>query len=230
MADSHPVRKVVEMYFCSRALSTEMQKWFVKRFPHPSVFSVLSVRNKMKKHIFFIHSAGPQGEQAGSTGLIQHLQESLGNNYVLHHPSMPDPENPRYMDWKMTLQATLPVGGNKVAIVGHSLGGSVIVKYLSEGLCQVPVAGLFLIGAPYWGTRGWSVKEFAFQSDFASKLPDIHRMFIYHSRDDQWVPFSHAETYAKKLPGSVFRKLAGDQHEFGSGLPQLVKDIKELSF
>src|ERR1700754_4544912 len=105
----------------------------------------------MRKEIFFIHSAGPQGDHVGSTGLIRSLQLSLGNNYMLHHPSMPDPENPRYLEWKFKLQSTLPIGGNKIAIIGHSLGGSVVVKYLSEGLCQVPIAGLFLVGAPYWG-------------------------------------------------------------------------------
>lgn len=182
------------------------------------------------KDLFFIHSAGPQGEGQGSTGLIRSLKGSLGNNYVLHHPSMPDPENPRYLEWKMTLQATFPVGGNKVAIIGHSLGGSVIIKYLSEGLCQVPLAGLFLIGTPYWGTRGWALDEFTFPGDFASRLPHVDKVFVYHSRNDRWVPFSHGETYAKKLGGAVMRKLTGDEHEFSDGLPVLVKDIRDLSF
>ncbi|HZY79337.1 MAG TPA: alpha/beta hydrolase [Cyclobacteriaceae bacterium] len=184
----------------------------------------------MRKEIFFIHSAGPQGNHSGSTGLLRSLQQSLGSNYMLHHPSMPEPENPRYLEWKFTLQSTLPVGGNKVAIIGHSLGGSVIVKYLAEGMCQVPIAGLFLIGAPYWGTRGWTMEEFTFGSDFSSKLPDIDNVFIYHSRSDRWVPFSHAECYAKKLPRAVVRKMTGDDHEFSSGLPLLEKDIRDLRF
>lgn len=184
----------------------------------------------MKREIFFIHSAGEQTDDHGSTGLIRSLKGSLGSNYVLHHPLMPDPENPRYLEWKMTLQATLPVGGNKVAIIGHSLGGSVIVKYLSEGLCQVPVAGLFLVAAPYWGTRGWIIEEFGLKKDYVSKLPDMDRVFVYHSRNDVWVPFSHGEAYAKKLPGAVMRKMSGDDHEFGDGLEALVRDIRNLSF
>lgn len=184
----------------------------------------------IKKEIFFIHSAGPQDEGQGSTGLIQSLEKLLGSNYVLHHPLMPAPENPRYMEWKMSLQSTLPVGGNKVAIIGHSFGGSVLVKYLSEGLCQVPIAGLFLVAAPYWGARGWMMEEFKFKKDFVSKLPEMDRVFVYHSCNDQWVPFSHGETYSKKLPGAVMRKLTGDDHEFETGLEVLVKDIRNLSF
>jgi predicted alpha/beta hydrolase family esterase len=184
----------------------------------------------MRKEIFFIHSAGPQGDHAGSTGLIRSLQKSLGNKYMLHHPSMPQPENPRYQEWKYKLQSTLPVGGNKVAIIGHSLGGSVVLKYLTEGLCQVPIAGLFLIGAPYWGNRGWTMEEFMFTSDFSSKLPIIDQVFIYHSKSDHWVPISHAECYAKQLHGSTIRKISGDDHEFSAGLPLLVDDIRDLSF
>jgi len=184
----------------------------------------------MKKEIFFVHSAGPQNEHTGSNNLIKSLSQSLGNGYRLHHPPMPEPENPRYIEWKMTLQSSLPVGGNKVALIGHSLGGSVIVKYLSEGLCQMPLAGLFLVGTPYWGTRGWAMEEFMFQENFQSKLPHIDKIFIYHSRHDKWVPYSHGQFYVKALEGSLLRSVDGDDHEFNEGLPVLVNDIQDLSF
>ena len=126
----------------------------------------------------------------------------------------------------MELQSALPVGGHKVALIGHSLGGSVIVKYLSEGLCQVPIAGLFLVGAPYWGTRGWAMDEFMFERGFQAKLPDIERIFIYHSRYDSWVPYSHAQLYTKALHNPVLRTFDSDEHEFKNGLPVLVTDIQ----
>lgn len=184
----------------------------------------------MKKEIFFIHGAGPQNEENGSNKLVKYLSSSLGKNFQVHHPMMPEPENPRYIEWKMALQSSLPVGGNKAALIGHSLGGSVIVKYLTEGICQMPLAGLFLVGAPYWGTRGWTVEEFMFKRDFPSTLPDIDKIFIYHSRYDKWVPFAHGQHYAKAFPNAVFRNIDGDQHEFDEGLPVLVKDIQHLSF
>ena len=184
----------------------------------------------MKKEIFFVHGAGPQNIYQGSNNFVAHLSKSLGNGYRINHPKMPEPENPRYMAWKMALQSIIPIGGNKAALIGHSLGGSVIVKYLSEGLCQMPVAGLFLVGAPYWGSKGWSIDEFKLQHDFMSKLRSIDKIFIYHSRNDRWVPYSHGQSYAKLLPGSVLRTIDGDDHEFNHGLPLLVDDIQHLSF
>jgi predicted alpha/beta hydrolase family esterase len=184
----------------------------------------------MKKDIFFVHGAGPQNNLQGSNNFVAHLSKSLGSSYRLTHPLMPDPENPRYVTWKMALQSVLPVGGNKAALIGHSLGGSVIVKYLSEGLCQMPLAGLFLVGAPYWGLKGWSMDEFKLQHDFQSTMPPIDKVFIYHSRHDKWVPYSHGQSYAKALPGSVLKTIDGNQHEFNEGLPLLVNDIQRLSF
>ena len=177
-----------------------------------------------------MHSAGPQTNGQGSSNFVARLAKSLGGEYCVHHPALPHPENPRYLDWKMALQSNLPIGGNKVALIAHSLGGSVIVKYLSEGLCQMPIAGLFLVAAPYWGTRGWAMDEFMFERGFQSKLPDIDKIFIYHSHHDQWVPYSHGQFYAKALPGSVFRTVDGDEHEFSEGLPVLVEDIQSLRF
>ncbi len=184
----------------------------------------------MKKEIFFVHSAGPQDYAHGSNKLAAYLSTSLGDGYRIHNPCLPEPENPRYGAWKMALQSVLPVGGHKAAIVGHSLGGSVIIKYLSEGLCQMPIAGLFLVGAPYWGTRGWTMEEFMFEQGFQTKLPSIERIFIYHSRYDKWVPYSHGRVYTRELPGAILRTINGDDHEFNSGLPLLVNDIQSLSF
>ena len=166
----------------------------------------------------------------GSTSFVTHLSKSLGNEYLLHNPLMPEPENPRYTAWKMQLQSVLPVGGNKAALIGHSLGGSVIVKYLSEGLCQLPIAGLFLVGVPYWGKRGWTIDEFMFERESLLELPGIDKVFIYHSRYDKWVPYSHSQMYMKTLPGAVLRTVDGEQHEFCDGLPVLVNDIQRLSF
>ena len=182
----------------------------------------------MKRDIFFVHSAGPQNNGQGSNNLVKYLSSSLGDGYRVHNPPLPEPENPRYMAWKMALQSILPVGGHKAAIVGHSLGGSVIVKYLSEGLCQVPIARLFLVGAPYWGTRGWSMEEFMFEHGFELKLPAIEKIFIYHSRADKFVPFSHGKAYAKMLPGAILRTIEGQDHEFKEGLPLLVNDIRSI--
>jgi len=49
---------------------------------------------------------------------------------VHNHP--PGAETPRYAAWKSQLEESLALLNDKSILVGHSLGGSVLLKYLSE--------------------------------------------------------------------------------------------------
>lgn len=182
----------------------------------------------MKKQVLFIHSAGSQRPSEGSSQLVAYLQSALGKEYEIIHPPMPEPENPRYESWKQRLAEELAIIGDEVILVGHSLGGSVLLKYLSEEGFPRSIAGLFLVSAAYWGNKDWEIEEYIMQPDFASHLPYIPGIFLYHSLDDEWVPFVHLAYYAAKLPQACVRILQGNEHEFYYGLPELVKDIKNL--
>jgi predicted alpha/beta hydrolase family esterase len=114
-----------------------------------------------------------------------------------------------------------------VILVGHSFGGSVLLKYLAEGSYRKPVQGLFLVSVPDWGPNGWTYGEFAVPNDVASRLP-ASRIFLYHSRDDPEVPFAHLAYYQDHLSTATARPIDGSEHSFVKGLPTLVDDIKSL--
>lgn len=182
----------------------------------------------MGKQVLFIHSGGSQGPHEGSNDLVAYLRQMLGSGYEVLYPKMPDPENPRYAQWKTLLAKELASLHGDVILVGHSLGGSVLLKYLSEEICPIPIAGLFLIAAPYWGKPHWQVDEYTLQENFSNMLPSIPRIFLYHSRNDEVVPFRHMCFYAGKLPNAVVRKFDIRRHLFSTGLPELIDDIKNL--
>ena len=100
-----------------------------------------------------------------------------------------------------------------------------LLKYLAEGTYQRPIAGLFLVSVPYWGKQDWEL-EYAVPDDFASHLPSIRQLFLYHSRSDEEVPFSSLRRYQEKLPQATARVLDGKEHSFIEGLPLLAQDIK----
>jgi predicted alpha/beta hydrolase family esterase len=138
---------------------------------------------------------------------------------------MPEPDNPKYTLWKGKLEKELAALQGEVVFIGHSLGGSVLLKYLSEETCPLSISGLFLIAAPYWDK---DFKEYALPDNFVSRLPQISQVFLYHSRNDDIVPFAHLERYAQRFPQAISRALDGDQHTFNDGLPELVDDIKSV--
>lgn len=182
----------------------------------------------MKKEVLFVHCAGPQGHHEGSDFLISHLRNALGDEYEIHTPKMPDPENPHYNLWSRKLKKELNAMEGEKILIGHSLGGSVLLKYLSEEEPRKNIAGLFVVAAPFWGKDNWEVEEYMLQENFSTQLKGVKNVYLYHSKDDEVVPVAHLKYYAKELPGSTSREVINRGHLFGKGLPELVEDIKKL--
>jgi uncharacterized protein len=149
---------------------------------------------------------------------------SLPTGYRVIAPEMPDADNPHYQPWRDRIAQELEAI-DEVILVGHSFGGSVLLKYLAEGSYQKPVRGLFLVSVPNWGPDGWAYDEYAVSEDVGSRLP-ASRIFLYHSRDDPGVPFAHLGYYHEHLPMAIVRPIDGSEHSFVDGLPTLVDDIK----
>jgi len=181
----------------------------------------------MRKPILFIQGAGNMHKPLGSGKLIASLQEQLGSDYHVLAPDMPDPDHPRYLAWRDQIEQELGKLDADVLLIGHSLGGSMLLKYLAEGTYQKPIAGMFLVAVPYWGKQDWEL-EYAVPDDFASHLPPIRHLFLYHSRSDEEVPFASLLRYQEHLPQATVRVLDGKHHSFTEGLPLLAQDIKQL--
>ncbi|WP_312029641.1 RBBP9/YdeN family alpha/beta hydrolase [Paenibacillus sedimenti] len=169
---------------------------------------------------------GGQGAYDEDQKLARHLQEVLGLDFVVDYPKMPDEDRPEYEAWKDRIVKAVAERDGETILVGHSLGASFLLKYVSEEEPAATIAGLFLIAPPYWGAEDWEVAEYSLRGDFASRLSGIQRLFFYHSRDDIWVPYSHFERYAEKLPHAIFRSFDGRGHQFNDDLSEVASDIK----
>lgn len=183
----------------------------------------------MATPVLFIHSGGTQGPHEGSGDLVKHLRRGLHEDHVVLYPRMPEPDNPEYELWKLTIDRELSALDDDVILVGHSLGASVLLKYLSEELCEKSILGLFLVAPPFFGGSEWEVDEYLLRPDFETNLRQILNIFLYHSRNDNVVPFNHFIRFADKLPQAVSRAFENRGHLFTSGLPELVDDIRNLS-
>lgn len=178
--------------------------------------------------MLFVQGGGDMWVPDGSGVLARYLEESLGPDFEVVAPEMPDAEtDPRYLPWRDRIDAELRAMDGSVVLVGHSLGGSVLLKYLAEGPPPQPISGLFLVSTPWWGPEGWAYDEFAVPDDFASQLPDIPT-FIYHCREDPEVPFTHLALYKERLPNAKSRPVDGSDHSFTNGLPELITDIRDV--
>src|SRR5262249_24348001 len=110
-------------------------------------------------------------------------------------------------------------------IVTHSLGGSMLLKTLSDRPHDRAIAGLFLVATPFWNPADPEVAEYALPDDFAARLPAIRKLLLYQSRDDTQMAFDHVRRYASALPRAVVRDLDGYGQLFDKPCPELVRDI-----
>jgi predicted alpha/beta hydrolase family esterase len=181
----------------------------------------------MKKQVLFIHGGG-QGAYEEDRKMAASLRDALGAAYDVRCPQMPDEDSPEYEAWKNRIVKELTALDDEAILVGHSLGASILLKYLAEEKVEKPVAGIFLVAPPYWGAEDWEVSEYELPEDFASKLPKELPIFFYHSRDDEWVPFAHLALYTEKLPQATIHEFDGRGHQFNDDLSEVARDIKGL--
>jgi uncharacterized protein len=72
------------------------------------------------------------------------------------------------------------------------------------------------------------VDEYTLREDFALRIPEGPPVFLYHSRDDEWVPFAHLAMYAERLPRATIREFDGRGHQFEDDLSEVARDIENL--
>ena len=181
------------------------------------------------KTILFIQGGG-DGAHEEDALLVASLQRALGSDYEVRYPRMPEESNPDMQNWKAGIKSELAALNGEVILVGHSLGGAALLKYLSEENVEKPIAALFLLAAPSWDEANWNFDDLRLPRDLATKLSRIPRIFLYHNRDDEIAPFAHLALHAGRLPRAVVREGEEGGHQFNNDLAIVASDIKTLGY
>jgi len=155
------------------------------------------------------------------------LSERLGSGYQVILPRMPNRDNARYEEWKLWFKRHIELLEDGVILIGHSLGGSFLAKYLSKENIAKRVRATLLVAAPCDTFRLDSVEFLAEDSleRFAKQGGAIH---LYFSTDDPVIPYSELKKYQDKLPGAVSHTFDDRGHFNQEEFPELVADILSL--
>ena len=183
----------------------------------------------MDKHVLFIQGAGDVGYQ-GDLELVASLRIALGTDYKVHYPEMPTDEVPYFgARWPKQIGEEISFVKGEVILAGHSLGASMLLKYLSENKNKNNISGIFLVAPPFWsGNEDW-VKPLKLQENFSDNLPkDNIPIFFYQSKDDDVVPFQQFTLYKQNIPWAVFREISHGGHQLNNDLTVVANDIKSL--
>ncbi len=178
--------------------------------------------------VLFVQDAGASVHDAWDDKLVASLTRELGDGYEVLYPRMPDEADPHYAAWKAALWTALDGLADGAILVGHSIGGAILIHALAERAPKPKLGGLFLVAAPFIGDDGWPSDEMTPRSDFAARLPADAPVFLFHGTEDKTVPPAHQALYAATLPQATARRLEGRGHQLDNDLSEVARDIKSL--
>ncbi len=162
-------------------------------------------------------------------GWRKNLEGDLGVGFEVILPEMPNAFNAKYTEWELWFNKIAQLLEQEIVLVGHSLGGVFLAKYLAENNLSKNIKALFLIAPPYDAEHAeYSMGDFVLPSSLEKIPGQTQNVFIYHSQDDPVVPFVDLSKYEKQLPTATLRIFTDRQHFNREHLPELVADIKTL--
>jgi predicted alpha/beta hydrolase family esterase len=158
------------------------------------------------------------------------LKQSLGQNFDIIKPRMPLQDNAKYNEWKIHFEKYIPYLQDNLILIGQSLGGIFLAKYLSENKFPKKILSTFLIAPPYDNTLPGEdlVGGFTLKSDLSLLEKSSKNLYLMFSKDDETVPISHSKKFQKKLRSANFIIYESKNGHFRiPEFPEIVEIIKK---
>jgi len=182
-----------------------------------------------EEYLSFLKSYELNLNKLKTKGWKNSLEEKLGEEFEVFLPNMPNSANAKYNEWTIMFEKLPPFLGDTVVLVGHSLGGTFLAKYLSENKFPKKILATFLVAAPYNDKDSEdSLGNFVLPATLKKFEKQGGRIFIYHSEDDPIVPFVDVEKYTKDLPKAEKNIFKTKGHFIQEEFPELVESIEHL--
>lgn len=182
----------------------------------------------MKRQILFVQGGGEGVHEEWDSKLVESLRRELGPDYEVRYPLMPNEADPKFASWKRRLDKELATLPNGAVVVGHSIGGTIVINVLAKRAPSVALGAIVLIDAPFVGRGGWPSDDIAPRSDLGAHLPTGVPVFLYHGDEDEIAPVAHVDLYATAIPRAHVRRLAGRDHQLNNDLSEVATDIRAL--
>ena len=177
--------------------------------------------------VLFIQGGGAGAHDHWDNKLFDALRRGLGDGYEVRYPRMPDEADPSYAGWSVTIRRELAVLADGV-VVGHSVGGTILIHALAERPPERKLRAIVLIAAPFVGPGGWPGTEFELPPDLGARLPGEMPVHLFQGLQDQTAPPSHADLYAQAIPQAQLHLLPGRDHQLDNDLSEVAETIRRI--
>lgn len=180
------------------------------------------------KDVLFVQGAGEDVHANWDSHLVASLRRELGPEYHVRYPQMPNETDPTMTSWRPVLERELASLHPGAVVVGHSVGGTLLIHVLADSAPMHALDAIVLLAAPFIGAGGWTSDEIESGADLAARLPIAVPVLLYHGEDDTIVPVEHVERYAATIPHARVRRLVGRDHQLNNDLSEVASDVRDL--
>jgi predicted alpha/beta hydrolase family esterase len=161
----------------------------------------------------------------------EYLNKKLGSDFQIIRPTMPLKDNAKYEEWKIFFERYIPYLKNNVILIGVSLGGIFLAKYLSEHKFPKKIKAIFLVCAPFDNSHSDEdlVGGFKLKANISLLEQNTKNLNLLFSADDDCVQVYHAEKYRQKLTKAnivIYKNKNG--HFKVPVFPEIINMIKAL--
>lgn len=207
----------------------------------------------MKQQIVFINGWDPKENFSSYNEMLKQLEynpyeekflswnktlwEKLWEDYEYLRAPFHDRSYADYQAWKIMFEKMIPYFNDEIFIWATSLWWSFILKYLWENDWilntqtgkKIKIKKLFLVAVAIEDTKDEILGSFTF--DLERVYTRVSRwskeIFIYHSMDDQIVPYEQSLELNSFFPEATFREFHDRGHFYlEAEFPELLEDIK----
>lgn len=182
----------------------------------------------VKHQVLFVQGAGEGTHEQWDSKLVESLRRELGKSYEVRYPRMPREDEPSYARWKPVLERELEALPDGAVVVGHSVGGTVLLKLLTEHAPPVKLGAIVFVATPFVGEGGWSLDDMKFPADLGARLPQGVPVHFFHGLDDETASPSHLDLYARAVPQARTHPLAGRDHQLNDDLKEVAATVSSL--
>ncbi len=181
-----------------------------------------------RRQLLFVQGGGKGAHDAWDDRLVDSLGWELGPAWSIHYPRMPDEDDPTYGAWKPALERVMDELPKGSVLIGHSVGGTVLMKLLAEHHARKPGA-IVLLAPAFVGDGGWSSDDLEVPPDIGARLPKGVPIHIFQGMADDVVPPAHVDLYAQAVPQAHIHRLPGRDHQLNQDLQEVAEEIRSLS-
>jgi len=182
----------------------------------------------VKKQVLFIQGGGKGVHDEWDNKLVDSLRRELGPAYDVRYPRMPREADPSYATWKSALAEEIADLDDGAILIGHSVGGTILINVLAESPPNRKFAGIFLIAAPFVGPGGWPSDDIKPAANLGALLPPEAPIHLYHGSKDDTAPVGHVDLSERAIPGALVHRLRGRNHQLNDDLAEVAAGVRAL--